>query len=97
VSITPDKPMCQGKQKARKRAMCQDPACKGIPASYGFESNKRRVRCATHKEEGMVLLTAKLCEQPTCNTQALFGQPDAKVSNAYLVIQRALLSSDFTC
>jgi EsV-1-7 cysteine-rich motif len=81
VRIVPNKPMRRGTQKAKCRR-CQDPACTGKVASFGYEHDKRRVRCATHREKGMVYLVAKLCEKPTCNTQASFGQPDAKVSDA---------------
>jgi EsV-1-7 cysteine-rich motif len=80
VSITPDKPIRQGKQKA-KYQRCQDPACTGIQASFGYAHDKKRIRCATHKKEGMVHLMAKLCEEPTCKKRALYGQPNTKVSD----------------
>eukprot|EP00953_Heterococcus_sp_UTEX-ZZ885_P010503 6139-Heterococcus_DN1.PRE.1 len=79
VSITPDKPMRQGKQRSRKHPMCQDPACTGTQASYGYEQDKKLIRCAKHIEEGMMYLRAKQCEDPTCNKRASFGQPDTKL------------------
>jgi EsV-1-7 cysteine-rich motif len=83
VSITPDRQYAirQGKQKA-KYQRCLDPACTGIVASFGFESDKRRVRCAAHIEEGMICLAVKQCEDPTCYKRASFGQSDTKVSDA---------------
>jgi EsV-1-7 cysteine-rich motif len=78
VRINPDKTVRQGKEKA-KYARCQDPACTGIEASFGFAYDKKRVRCATHIEEGMVYLAGKKCEEPTCRKKACFGQPDTKV------------------
>eukprot|EP00953_Heterococcus_sp_UTEX-ZZ885_P000702 900-Heterococcus_DN1.PRE.2 len=78
VSITPDQPMRQGKQKA-KHQKCVDPACTGIQASYGYAHDKKRIRCATHKEEGMIYLIGKLCEEPTCRKQACFGPSDTEL------------------
>jgi EsV-1-7 cysteine-rich motif len=82
VSITPDQPMRQGKQRTQKHPMCQDPACTGTQASYGYEQDKKLIRCAKHIEEGMIYLRAKQCEDPTCSKRASFGQPDTKVSDA---------------
>jgi EsV-1-7 cysteine-rich motif len=81
VRINPDKPMRQGTEKAQYR-ICQDPACTGIVASYGYAHDKKRIRCATHIEEGIILLSCKSCDDHTCNKRALFGQPDTKVSDA---------------
>eukprot|EP00953_Heterococcus_sp_UTEX-ZZ885_P000408 746-Heterococcus_DN1.PRE.2 len=81
VRINPDKPMRQGTEKAQYK-ICQDSACTGIVASYGYAHDKKRIRCATHIEEGMVLLSCKSCDDHTCNKRALFGQPDTKVSDA---------------
>jgi hypothetical protein len=33
----------------------------------------------------MILLAANQCEEPTCNKTASFGQPDTKVSDAWIV------------
>jgi EsV-1-7 cysteine-rich motif len=77
----PDQPMRQPNPKARSRRHCKHPACT-INASYGYEDDRKTVRCVTHIEEGMILLTSKQCEKPNCKTRALFGQPDTKVSDA---------------
>jgi EsV-1-7 cysteine-rich motif len=84
VSITPDKPMRQGKQRTRKPPMCQDPTCTGIQASYGYEQDKKLIRCAKHIEEGMIYLFGRQCKEPSCKKQALYGQPDTKVSDVRL-------------
>jgi EsV-1-7 cysteine-rich motif len=91
VSITPDKPM--GQKKKHPQAVCQHPACTGIVASFGFESDKRRVRCVTHKEEGMIYVASRRCKNPSCNKQATFGLPDTKVSDT----AHDSLSTDVTC
>jgi EsV-1-7 cysteine-rich motif len=73
------------KVRSHKR-YCQDPACTGVQASYGYEDVKKLIRCVTHKEEGMILLTGRKCEAPTCKKIASFGQrqPGTKVSDVQL-------------
>jgi EsV-1-7 cysteine-rich motif len=74
VSINPDRPMRQGKQKSTNYApKCQDPACTGKVASFGYEEDGKRVMCATHKAEGMTNLVSPVCEHPACTTIASFG------------------------
>eukprot|EP00953_Heterococcus_sp_UTEX-ZZ885_P005784 3583-Heterococcus_DN1.PRE.1 len=77
VSITPDKPIRQGKQKA-KYQRCLDPACTGIVASYGYAYDQKRIRCTIHIEEGMVLLAGRQCKEPNCKKFGTYGQPDTK-------------------
>eukprot|EP00953_Heterococcus_sp_UTEX-ZZ885_P039784 20374-Heterococcus_DN1.PRE.3 len=74
VRITPDKPM---RQPSRQ---CTHPGCT-IYASYGYEYDRKLIRCVTHIEAGMRCLTSKQCEEPNCRTRALFGKPDTKVSD----------------
>jgi EsV-1-7 cysteine-rich motif len=74
VSINPDRPMRQGKQKPESYApKCQDPACTDKVASFGYEEDGKRVMCATHKAEGMTNLVSRVCEHPACTTIAAFG------------------------
>jgi EsV-1-7 cysteine-rich motif len=79
---------------------CQDPACPA-QASFGYEHDRKMIRCAKHQIAGMTNLRRKICEHPTCSTTASFGRPLTKVSkhyNAYsclaLVSLRANMSAD---
>jgi EsV-1-7 cysteine-rich motif len=66
--------MRQGKQKSKSYApKCQDPACTGKVACFGYEEDGKRVMCATHKAEGMTNLVSPVCEHPACTTIASFG------------------------
>jgi EsV-1-7 cysteine-rich motif len=66
--------MRHGKQKPKSYASkCQDPACTGKVASFGYEEDGKRVMCATHKAEGMTNLVSPVCEHPACTTIATFG------------------------
>eukprot|EP00953_Heterococcus_sp_UTEX-ZZ885_P031484 16516-Heterococcus_DN1.PRE.1 len=66
--------MRQGKQKSTSYApKCQDPACTGKVACFGYEEDGKRVMCATHKAEGMTNLVSPVCEHPACTTIASFG------------------------
>jgi EsV-1-7 cysteine-rich motif len=78
VSIDPDKQVRQ--KKKRVQAMCQHLDCTGVQASYGYEYDKKLIRCVKHIEEGMINLKCRQCEESTCYKRASFGQPDTKVS-----------------
>jgi EsV-1-7 cysteine-rich motif len=66
--------MRQGKQKSTTYSpKCQDPACTGKVASFGYEEDGKRVTCGTHKAEGMTNLVSPVCEHPACTIKASFG------------------------
>jgi EsV-1-7 cysteine-rich motif len=74
VSITLDRPMRQGRKSAKDYYIrCQDTACTGVCASYGYEADGRKIRCAKHKEDDMVDLINRKCNEPKCNVTASFG------------------------
>jgi EsV-1-7 cysteine-rich motif len=82
VSITSDTPMRQGRKSAKDYYIrCQDPACTGVCASYGYEADGKRIRCVAHKDDDMVSLTSTICENPSCQTVASFGEPNTTVSS----------------
>jgi EsV-1-7 cysteine-rich motif len=65
-------------RKGRKSAKayyiwCQDPACTGVSASYGYKYDGKKLRCAKHKEDDMVSLVGRKCEEPKCDVMASFG------------------------
>jgi EsV-1-7 cysteine-rich motif len=64
---------------------CQDPACTGVEASYGFEEEQKRVRCFKHKLDGMKLISRRACEEPACDAAAGFGWPGTQVSIALVL------------
>jgi EsV-1-7 cysteine-rich motif len=82
VSINPDDILKKSRLKYYPR--CQDPACTGLVASFGYEADRKRVRCSKHKKKGMVNITRKSCEHPACDSAANYGAPGSKASASAL-------------
>ena len=51
---------------------CKTPKCPK-EASYGLESDRKRISCAGHKDDDHVQLTGKKCKTSGCSTVASFG------------------------
>jgi EsV-1-7 cysteine-rich motif len=84
-----------GRKDTRIRNRCQDPACTGVEASYGFVEDQKRVRCFKHKADGMKLIFRPTCGEPACATGPGFGWPGTKVSIA--LVLHTISSNETRC
>jgi hypothetical protein len=48
--------------------------CKTTKASFGYKDNKY-MRCAKHKEKDMIDFRSKMCQEPNCYKNAIYGYP----------------------
>jgi EsV-1-7 cysteine-rich motif len=68
---------------------CNEPKC-NVTASFGYEADKKKLRCFAHKDDDMVSLTSRFCKHPGCKTQPSFGLAADKVSYVHLSLNLSL-------
>ncbi len=55
-----------------KSNICQADGC-SVNASYGHPGTSKRLFCASHRENGMIIVDRSTCEHEDCSRQPVFG------------------------